>query len=231
MNYYRHHIGDYLKKTAHLSMAEHGAYGLMLQHFYATEKPLPVDRSLYRLLRAETKAERAAVDSVIKQFWMQTPDGLVNKRAQQVLKEDLAFIEQARQRGRVGAEKRWGTPCQPYVNGHANPNVIPIGVTNAQAIAPTPTPNEELRQPSATSAEPKSKRKTAIPEDLRLSEAMREQALTRFPDADADEMFTQFRAHHEAHGKVMKSWPQAWVTWVGNAAKFGYPKLAKGKWL
>lgn len=71
-------------------------------------------------------------------------------------------------------------------------------------------------------------RGTAIPTDFALSDTMREQALSRYPDCDVAEMFTQFRAHHEAHGKAMKSWPAAWVTWLGNAAKFGYPKRGAG---
>jgi uncharacterized protein YdaU (DUF1376 family) len=54
----------------------------MLDVYYATEKPLPLDRkALYRLLRAETAADRSAIDSVASQFWMQTPSGLTNKRA------------------------------------------------------------------------------------------------------------------------------------------------------
>jgi hypothetical protein len=53
---------------------------------------------------------------------------------------------------------------------------------------------------------------------------MRDQLARRIPDADPDETFSQFRAHHESHGKRMASWSQAWVTWIGNAEKFGYPK-------
>ena len=30
MNYYERHLGDYARDTAHLSMMEHGAYGLLL---------------------------------------------------------------------------------------------------------------------------------------------------------------------------------------------------------
>ncbi len=69
LNFYNHHIGDYLKKTPHLSVTQHGAYFLLMQHFYATQAPLPTDKSsLYRIAKAETKPERNAVDSVIQQF-------------------------------------------------------------------------------------------------------------------------------------------------------------------
>jgi len=81
VNFYKHHIGDYQKKTAQLSLAEHGAYLLMLQHYYGTEKPLPIGRALHRLLRAHTKLERDAINSIARQFWQHTDQGLVNGRA------------------------------------------------------------------------------------------------------------------------------------------------------
>lgn len=81
MNFFKLYIGDYQRDTAHLSVTEHGAYLLMLQHYYATEKPLPTGKALHRMLRAQDKAEREAIDSVVAQFWRETVDGLVNDRA------------------------------------------------------------------------------------------------------------------------------------------------------
>lgn len=81
MNFFKLYIGDYQRDTAHLSVTEHGAFMLMLQHYYATEKPLPVGKALHRMLRATDKAERAAIDAVASQFWRTTEAGLVNDRA------------------------------------------------------------------------------------------------------------------------------------------------------
>lgn len=81
MNFFKLYIGDYQRDTAHLSVTEHGAYLLMLQHYYATEKPLPTGKALHRMLRAQDKDEREAIDAVVAQFWKETPDGLVNGRA------------------------------------------------------------------------------------------------------------------------------------------------------
>lgn len=81
MNFFKLYIGDYQRDTGALSIAEHGAYFLMLQYHYATEKPLPQGKDLYRLLRCEGKADRDAVDAVARQFWHETPEGLINNRA------------------------------------------------------------------------------------------------------------------------------------------------------
>lgn len=81
MNFFKLYIGDYQRDTAHLSVTEHGAFLLMLQHYYATEKPLPIGKALHRMLRAQDRTEREAIDVVSTQFWRETPDGLVNDRA------------------------------------------------------------------------------------------------------------------------------------------------------
>lgn len=74
MNFYKHFMGDYARATGHMSLVEHGAYRLMLDHFYGAGRPLPGDRkSLYRLLRAEKPDERRAVDTVALEFWRPLP--------------------------------------------------------------------------------------------------------------------------------------------------------------
>jgi uncharacterized protein YdaU (DUF1376 family) len=83
MNFFKLYIGDYQRDTGTLSLAEHGAYVLMLQFYCATEKPLPFGKNLYRLLRATSRDERAAIDRVVSLFWEETSDGLVNNRASQ----------------------------------------------------------------------------------------------------------------------------------------------------
>ncbi|WP_151448696.1 YdaU family protein [Lacisediminimonas profundi] len=77
MNFYKHYIGDYGRSTGDLSLSEHGAYRLMLDHFYGIGKPLPAEKkSLYRLLRGESAGDRAAIDAVCIRFWRSLPPDL-----------------------------------------------------------------------------------------------------------------------------------------------------------
>ena len=59
MNYYEHHLGDYVRDTAHLSMLEDAAYRRLLDAYYIREAPLPTDvRDCCKPARAQSKPER-----------------------------------------------------------------------------------------------------------------------------------------------------------------------------
>ena len=104
MIFYKRFIGDYHGKTAGLVAVEHGVYSLLLDAFYATEKPLPLDDDeLCVIARAFDDVSRAAVRKVLDRYWRETPDGWVNSRA---LEEIVKAKElQAAQKARAG--KRW----------------------------------------------------------------------------------------------------------------------------
>lgn len=64
---------------------------------------------------------------------------------------------------------------------------------------------------------------TAISPDFMLTRERRAYALN-YGVAEPEKEFEAFRAHHEAHGKTMKSWDAAWRTWVLNCKKFNGAK-------
>ena len=104
--FYKHYIGDYQRKTAHLSLAEHGAYRLMMDQAYANGG-LPIDRkALYRLLRADTPLERKAVDSVVEQFWIEEGGVLVNSRVAEETAKAVPKMEASRANGKLGGRPR-----------------------------------------------------------------------------------------------------------------------------
>lgn len=91
MNYYERHLGDYARDTGHLSLLEHGVYTLLLDRYYATERPLPADlKAIYRLVRAREKVERAAVETVLEEFFELGDDGWHNRRCDQEITAYLA---------------------------------------------------------------------------------------------------------------------------------------------
>lgn len=100
MNYYARHIGDWIGDTVNLTMLEDGAYNRLIDQYYRSEKPLPLDsKELFRLARASSSAERKAVLYVISAFFVRTESGFTQKRAQ-------AGIEQFWERDQAAEGKR-----------------------------------------------------------------------------------------------------------------------------
>ncbi|WP_432778176.1 YdaU family protein [Burkholderia gladioli pv. alliicola] len=68
MNFYKRHIGDYLKDTAHLSLLEHGVYTRLLDVYYTREAGIP-EAQAARLIGARSKDELNALEAVLTEFF------------------------------------------------------------------------------------------------------------------------------------------------------------------
>ena len=68
MNYYKRHIGDYMKDASHLSLLEHGVYMRLLDVYYTRESAIPVDQAA-RLIGARSKDEKEALAVVAGEFF------------------------------------------------------------------------------------------------------------------------------------------------------------------
>ena len=116
MNYYEHHLGDYLRDTAHLTMVEDGAYRRLLDAYYIKELPLPkAVRDIYRLVRAGSKVEKDAVSIVLGEFFSEGDDGWRHKRCD----TEIARYQDKQAKAKRSAEARWGAP-KPHSDGNAN---------------------------------------------------------------------------------------------------------------
>lgn len=86
MNYYEHHIRDYDAATSHLSWDEDLAYTRLIRWYYRKEKPIPADlKEACRQVRAITKLQRDAVESVLKEFFELRDDGWHNDTCDEAL--------------------------------------------------------------------------------------------------------------------------------------------------
>lgn len=105
VNYYERHLGDYAKQTGHLSMLQHGAYTLLLDRYYGSEKGIPAAK-VYAVAKATSKPERAAVDSVLDEFF-KLVDGLwIKNRCEEEIDRARLRVETARQNGRNGGRPK-----------------------------------------------------------------------------------------------------------------------------
>lgn len=101
MNFYGFNIGDYASKTRHLSWDEDLAYRRLLDVYYGAEKPLPLEKAaIYRLVMAQNSKQKQAVDTVLAEFFVETPDGYRNDRCD----EELASYQVKRDKARAAAQ-------------------------------------------------------------------------------------------------------------------------------
>lgn len=105
MNYYERHLGDYAKDTGHLTMLEHGAYGLLLDRYYSTEQGIPADQA-HRVTRARSKEEKSAVDAVLNEFFTLTDGIWTHNRVDREIEKAQVKISAAQTNGKKGGRPR-----------------------------------------------------------------------------------------------------------------------------
>lgn len=143
MNFYPRYPGDYMSKTAHLSMLEDGAYGRLLDWYYANERPIPEGR-VYAVARALTDEERAAVDMVLKEFFVLGDGVYRNDRADDEVGIGQRRIKAAKENGSLGGRPRMAQKPSD------NPAGIP-GETQRES-SPHPYPQSSLRSDEGAKA-------------------------------------------------------------------------------
>ena len=155
MNYYNHHIGDYARDTAHLTWLEDCAYRRMLDLYYASERPLPLNRDgLYRLLRARTKEERKAVDIVLQEFFVEGETGWRQKRCDGEIERAQDRILTARENGKKGGRARVakepsGIPAGNPVGSAQTTQGQALQSPNTKHQPPIPLPSGNGRSPKS----------------------------------------------------------------------------------
>lgn len=148
MNYYKRHIGDYAAATRHLSLLEHGVYCMLLDVYYTTEKPLPLDeRAVFRLVGARADEERTTVTTILGEFFTREPDGFHQPRCD----EEIA-IKQEKSVKNAELGKLGGRPKQ------ITDSVIPENPGNSQTlpdesetVSATSPPRNPSHKPVASS--------------------------------------------------------------------------------
>ncbi len=168
MNYFEFYMGDYARDTAHLSLAEHGAYLLLLSACYGTEKALPGDYgALYRIARAMEQDEQAAVRKVADQFFPVGQDGLRhNERVKADIAKALQRIEAARTNGAKGGRKPKQNPVgsdpqtQPFTQPKTEP---PTQEQSGSKAHQTPYTNQKKKLSCASADADAPQRPDPIP--------------------------------------------------------------------
>lgn len=150
MNYYPHHIGDFRSGTVNMSRQARWIYRDMMDIYYDTEKPLPLDLDvLCDMLGVETPDERAIVERLLRFKFSQTEDGYRNARCDQEIGAYQSRAETAKANG-----KRGGRPKKATSNPE-KPSGLSVG-SNPVAIGnPDQTGSQTNQEPVTKNQEPR----------------------------------------------------------------------------
>lgn len=133
-------IGDYLADTSHLSTVQHGAYLLLLMHYWR-KGPLPNDPEQLANICKLTLDAWSIAQAVLVQFFSIEDDGkLHQKRADREIATALGKRKEAKDKASKAAQKRWGkhTPSNASSNAPSIPQAM-----HKQCPLPAPLPIEE----------------------------------------------------------------------------------------
>jgi len=226
MHYYQFNIGDYAKNTAHLSLFEDLAYRRLIDLYYDTEKPIPLDlKHVSRLLRMREHEEEIRI--VLQEFFIETSRGWKNKTCDENIKNYKDFLRKQSDNGKKGGRPRKQRAVEDKEQTHRKPTVNPKESQKKPNQEPL-TNNHKLETTNQDYDASKPKRKHRIPEDFELTENMAKKAQRYWidknrPDLSTKEEFDKFHNHHLAAGTVLLDWERGWQTWYTNAIAFTKP--------
>jgi len=210
VNYWERYGGDYARDTAHLNLAENGAYGLLLDVQYSTERGLPESYdALARICRASGKIEQAAVRSVADQYLPVGDDGLRwNPRAAREIAKAQRRIDASRLNGKHGGRKPGGNPMGTRQEPGGNPMGSPPATRPGEALphAPSPTPTPQAKARAARKRAPD----LPLPDGFTISERVRQWAAANGV-TELGKRFEHFVGKARARGYTYADWDEAFM--------------------
>lgn len=198
MHYYRHHIGDFLKDTGHLSNDQMGIYLRMLWKYYLDEKPLPDDcESIAFAMRSDEKT----VHLILRHFFVLQNDGWRHNRCD----KEIADYHEKKGKAVNSANARWSnaTPVRTHTERNADAPVIDA---NQEPI----TNNQEPLKKQRGSRLPIN---FVMPEEWIVFCQQERQDLNPYKVFDS---FKDFWTAKAGSGGVKLDWLATWRNWVRN---------------
>lgn len=133
MIWYKFHLGDYITHTLHLSDAEDLAYRRLLDLYYMSEKPIPLDtESVSRKIRLDLDI----TESVLNEFFERTEEGYRNTRCDEEIARYQRQVATNRSLGKQGGRPKKTESVTESKPKH-NPNKIQIQKKNINTIPST----------------------------------------------------------------------------------------------
>jgi len=254
VNYYSHHIGDYRRDTAHLTLLEHGIYRQLLDWYYLDQKPIPKETQVViRRLSAKTQEEIVAVGTVLNDFFSLS-NGWHHKRCDMEIRGYEENATKNRANGKLGGRPRktqvvsFGiandNPNESETKGNHKPLTInqePLTNINTEpngSLSSTRTPSQQLLsvfhekcgllpKVSIFSDKRKGTLKSRFTEVMKTENWEPDQTVAWFADFYEKVNISKFLTGRAAPGRDGRSFKADW-DWVHSPVNF--VKIIEGKY-
>lgn len=191
MKYYPHHIGDFNRATRHLTRIERSIYRDMIELYYEEEKQLPLEFSqICRKVIARSTEEVTAVEQVLNEFFVKTPNGWYHDRCEEEIELYKKHNTQKSNAGKASAAAK-SLKRQQAINGISTPVEHPL---NGSA-----TDEERHLYGISTNQEPGTRNQEPINKKNNAGETFEkpEQSEPGYVKTDIQEPYTDSRAMFE----------------------------------
>ena len=209
--WYPFFVADYARDTAQLSMLEDGAFRRLLDHYYLTGSPLPVEPvQLHRICRAVLADEQAAVNAVVAQFFTLTERGLVHERVEAELRKNSEISKKRS----TAAHKRHGkVVAADSIPMEATTSALQVqDLVHAQSQSQTTSLSPVARVAGIATGKP-------LPADFTPTPA--HQALANNLGLDLVAQLALFQDYYTASDERLVDWHAKFSGWLRRAPGFG----------
>ena len=135
--------GDYARDTGHLNATGHGAYLMLIKHYWSTGNPLSDDDDeLWRIACCDSKKEWMKLRPKIARLFVQDGGKLRHKRIEMELSKASAITDAKAKAGKKGAETRWQKDGSRMADA---------SFSHRQTDAPSPSPKVPVLRTEAKS--------------------------------------------------------------------------------
>jgi len=140
MHYYKFNIADWGLSTSHLSLEEEAIYFRLINFYYDSESPIPLEtQSVFRRLRMGSSNELA--DSILTEFFEETDKGWIHLRCENVLKDYRKTAKKNKANGAKGGRPKGGAASSISQD---KPSGLPSGSQNNPNQEPLTTNHKPI---------------------------------------------------------------------------------------
>jgi len=234
MHYFQFYIGDYARSTLHLNDAEDLAYRRLLDMYYDTEAPIPLETQwVARRIRMDTDV----VEVVLNDMFKRTKEGWRHSKCDAQIAEYHARAERNRTNGKRGGRPKTANKnpvgSQPEPSRNPNQELVTINQEPIDIdIVQLPLDEEGRADPNAVKVSDVVEYWNEVadrigkPKVLRLNDTRKQMVKTRIKQNSIDDFLLVFR--NIERSSFLRNWKAMGFDWVFKAGNF--QKILEGNY-